>query len=55
MSAQGLRDLGQGHEPIRDPKVAAEVKRRGHIVNRLSVVTALTATALAVLADHAIG
>lgn len=55
MSAHGLRDVGYGKEEIRNPEVAAELRRRGQTLNRLSVVSALAATALAALGDHAGG
>jgi hypothetical protein len=50
MAAQGLRDMGDGHEMIVDAEKLRDVKRRGRRVAASSIVTALLATALFVLA-----
>lgn len=50
MAAQGLRDMGDGHEKIANPIEAAELRARGKRVIRLSFVVALGATAVAVIA-----
>ncbi len=50
MAAQGLRDMGDGHEKIANPIEAAELRARGKRVIRLSLVVAVGATAVAVIA-----
>jgi hypothetical protein len=50
MAAQGLRDYGDGHEKIADPKLAEELRARGRFINRVVVVSTVLATGLIFLA-----
>lgn len=45
MAAQGLRDVGDGHEKIANPAVSALLRLRGQRVSWMTWLTALTATA----------
>jgi hypothetical protein len=45
MAAQGLRDVGDGHEKIANPAVVALLRLRGRRVSVLTWGTALCATA----------
>jgi hypothetical protein len=44
MAAQGLRDVGDGHEKIASPALTALMRLRGQRVTWLTYLTALFAT-----------
>jgi hypothetical protein len=50
MAAQGLRDWGDGHEKIADPKQVEELRARGRFINRVVLVSTALSTGLVFLA-----
>jgi hypothetical protein len=50
MAAQGLRDLGDGHEKIANAEIAESIRARGSFINRAVFVCTVIATGLIVLA-----
>ncbi len=50
MAAQGLRDMGDGHEKIADREMAEELRARGTFINRAVLGSTAVSVALVVLA-----
>lgn len=50
MAAQGLRDVGDGHEKIADAREAERLRQRGRAVSVLAMASAVVATAAVVAA-----
>lgn len=49
LAARGLRDMGDGHEPIADTAELARVRAAGRIVNWIALGAAAALTALLVI------
>jgi hypothetical protein len=52
MAAQGLRDLGEGHEQVANSEELAALRARARRINMLTIGSALVATLLVAFASR---